>query len=61
MSYRAPPTCKIVTTSNGRRRTHKHGHDGRAICTRINAAMANHTFRPLGPGEVECVRCARTR
>jgi hypothetical protein len=61
MSYRAQFTCNIVTPSKGRRRTHEQGPDGRAICIRINAAMANHTLRPLGPGEVDCVRCARTR
>ena len=59
MTYRAQQTCKIETAAKGQRRVHEQGTDGRAICAARNVAAASHDFESLGPGDVDCVRCAR--
>ena len=59
MAYPAKQTCKIETAAKGQRRIHEQGADGRAICAARNVAAANHDFESLGPGDVDCLRCAR--
>jgi hypothetical protein len=59
MTYPAPQTCTIITDAKGRRRVHEQGPDGKALCAAHNAAAANNSYRPLGPGTVNCLRCAR--
>lgn len=59
MTYPAQQTCKIKTAAKGQRRIHEQGADGRAICAARNVAAASHDHEPLGPGDVDCLRCAR--
>lgn len=60
MSYRAQQTCQIVTTAKGRRGVHElDTGTGLSICAARNKAAANHDYRALGPGDVDCVRCGR--
>ena len=56
--YVAPKTCKVKTTAKGRRRVHELGADGKALCAAHNAAAHNNNYEPLGPGTVDCLRCA---
>ena len=58
-AYYAQQTCKVSTAAKGRRRVHELGADGLSICAAHNVAAANHVFTPLGPGYVDCRRCAR--
>ncbi len=60
-SYHAEETCQIVTSAKGRRRVHElDTGTGLSICAERNKAAANHDHTPpLGPGDVDCVRCAR--
>ncbi len=59
MTYPAQQTCKIKTAAKGQRRIHEQDTDGRAICAARNVAAASHDHESLGPGDVDCLRCAR--
>jgi hypothetical protein len=59
VTYPAQETCKIETAAKGQRRIHEQGTDGRAVCAAHNVAAASHDFESLGPGDVDCQRCAR--
>ena len=60
MTYPAKQTCKIKTAAKGQRRIHEQNTHGKAKCAASNVAAASNNYEPLGPGAVDCLRCART-